>query len=158
MPPDAVILTSSVAQGAVRRGAVMAFDFGKRRVGVAVGDYEVGIAHPLETIAYRSNAECFALVEELVAEWHPVLFVVGLPINSDGSEHSLSRTVRRFCSALTRKFGVPGRLIDERFTSAEAASILRGAGVHGRKQKAYLDQVAAQTILEDFFSHGDFPA
>jgi putative Holliday junction resolvase len=55
---------------------------------------------------------------------------------------------------LTRRFGVASGLIDERYTSAEASSLLRDAGVRGRKQKAYLDQVAAQTILDDFFSYG----
>lgn len=133
----------------------MAFDFGERRIGVAVGELEIGIAHPLETIVCKQDGDRLASIETLVAEWHPVLFVVGLPINTDGSEHTLTPTVCRFCDELTRRFGIGSRLIDERFTSAEASSMLRDAGVRGRKQKAYLDQVAAQTILEDFFSHAD---
>ncbi len=136
-----------------KRGAVMAFDFGERRIGVAVGDRELGIAHPLETIAYRRDEDPLALIEALVREWRPVLFVVGLPVGTDGSEHELAPLVRRFCDALTRRFGVATRLVDESYTSAEASGILSDAGVRGRRQKKYLDQVAAQTILEDFFTH-----
>ena len=155
MPPSASESSSTATQSAPHRGAVMAFDFGERRIGVAVGELELGIAHPLDTIDCRRDGDRLASIQTLVAEWHPVLFVVGLPVNTDGSEHALTPAVRRFCDALTRRFGVASRLIDERYTSVEASSMLRDAGVRGRKQNAYLDQVAAQTILEDFFSHCD---
>lgn len=154
MPPRVSESALTVTERAPQRGAVMAFDFGERRIGVAVGDLELGIAHPLETIVIRQGGDGFASIEPLVAEWRPVLFIVGLPVNADGSEHRLTEVVHRFCDTLTRRFGVASRLIDERYTSAEASSILRDAGVRGRKQKAYLDQVAAQTILDDFFSYG----
>ena len=154
MPPRVSESALTVTERAPQRGAVMAFDFGERRIGVALGDLELGIAHPLETIVIRQGGDGFASIEPLVAEWRPVLFIVGLPVNTDGSEHRLTEVVHRFCDTLTRRFGVASRLIDERYTSAEASSILRDAGVRGRKQKAYLDQVAAQTILEDFFSYG----
>jgi putative Holliday junction resolvase len=136
-----------------RRGAVMAFDFGERRIGIAVGDLELGIAHPLETMQYRHAQDPLAMIEPLVVEWQPVLFVVGLPVSADGTEHNLAPIVRRFSAALTRRFGVATTLIDERYTSAEASGMLRNAGVRGRRQKEFLDQVAAQTILEDFFSN-----
>jgi len=139
--------------GAPQKGAVMAFDFGERRIGIAVGDRELGIAHPLETLHYRRGQDPLALIEALVVEWQPVLFVVGMPVNADGTKHALAPVVRRFSSALTSRFGVATRLVDERYTSAEASGMLRNAGVRGRRQKAYLDQVAAQTILEDFFSN-----
>lgn len=148
-------IESTSTQGVPQRGAVMAFDFGERRIGVAVGDLELGIAHPLETIDCRRHGDRLTSIETLVAEWQPVLFVVGLPVNGDGSEHSLTPAVRRFCDALKRRFGITSQLMDERYSSVEASGMLRDAGVHGRKQKAHLDQVAAQTILEDFFSHGD---
>jgi putative Holliday junction resolvase len=155
MPPSANESISTATQSAQQRGAVMAFDFGERRIGVAVGELELRIAHPLETIDCRNDGDRLSSIEVLVAEWHPVLFVVGLPVNTDGSEHALAPSVLRFCDKLKRRFGISSRLLDERYTSAEASSILREAGVRGRKQKAYLDQVAAQTILDDFFSLGD---
>jgi len=78
-----------------------------------------------------------------------------MPMNTDGTEHTLAPSVLRFSAALTSRFGVATRLVDERFTSAEASGMLRDAGIRGRRQKAYLDQVAAQTILEDFFSNDE---
>lgn len=138
-----------------QRGAVMAFDFGERRIGVAIGDRELGIAHPLETIGYRRGQDPMTLIDALVKEWKPVLFVVGLPVSADGSEHELAPLVRDFCNALTNRFGIATQLVDERYTSAEASDILGVVGVRGRRQKEYLDQVAAQTILEDFFAHDD---
>ncbi|NIO38834.1 MAG: Holliday junction resolvase RuvX [Burkholderiales bacterium] len=138
-----------------KRGAVMAFDFGERRIGVAVGDREVGIAHPLETIAYRRDQDPLLLIAALVSDWQPVQFVVGLPVGADGSEHELAPLVRRFSKALTKRFGIEVHLVDERYTSAEASGMLSAAGIRGRRQKAFLDQVAAQTILEDFFAYGN---
>ena len=155
MPPEAGSAATSAASSIVRRGAVMAFDFGERRIGVAVGDRELGIAHPLETVHYRHAQDPLVPIETLVGEWQPVLFVVGLPTNSDGTEHTLAPAVRRFSALLTSRFGVATRFIDEGYTSAEASGMLRDAGIRGRRQKAYVDQVAAQTILEDFFSNDD---
>ena len=137
------------------RGAVMAFDYGERRIGVAVGDRELGIAHPLQTIEYRRGQDPLTLIDALVKEWKPDLFVVGLPVSADGSEHELAPLVRNFCIALTNRFGIATKSVDERYTSAEASDLLGAAGVRGRRQKDYLDQVAAQTILEDFFAHDD---
>jgi putative Holliday junction resolvase len=153
MLPETGSAAASETTTALRRGAVMAFDFGERRIGIAVGDRELGIAHPLETVHYRHAQDPLTLIETLVAEWKPVMFVVGLPVSADGKEHALAPSVRRFSAALTRRFGPATTLVDERYTSAEASGMLRDAGIRGRRQKAYLDQVAAQTILEDFFTH-----
>jgi putative pre-16S rRNA nuclease len=155
MPPETPAMATDAASRAMHRGAVMAFDFGKRRIGVAVGDRELGIAHPLETLHYNDAQDPLNPIETLVGEWQPVLFVVGMPMNTDGTEHTLAPSVLRFSAALTSRFGVATRLVDERFTSAEASGMLRDAGIRGRRQKAYLDQVAAQTILEDFFSNDE---
>ena len=137
----------------LRRGAVLAFDFGERRIGVAVGDRELGIAHPLETIRYQRDQNPIAAIKPLVKEWRPVLLVVGLPVNVNGSAHDLAPAVRRFCDSLAECFGIAVRLVDERYTSAAASGILNEAGIRGRRQKDYLDRVAAQMILEDFFAH-----
>ena len=153
MPTETGNVATRETANALHRGAVMALDFGERRIGIAVGDRELGIAHPLETLHYGHAQDPLALIETLVREWQPVLFVVGLPVNADGTEHKLAPVVRRFSAALTRRFGVATTLVDERYTSAEASGMLRDAGIRGRRQKAYLDQVAAQTILEDFFTN-----
>ena len=158
MSLDAGGALPTLAAAPLKRGAVIAFDFGERRIGVAVGDRELGIAHPLETLHYRQSEDVLVPIESLVREWQPVLFVVGLPVSSDAAEHKLAPTVRRFADLLTQRFGVAAHLVDERYTSAEASGMLRDAGIRGRRQKAYLDQVAAQTILEDFFSHDNSTA
>jgi putative holliday junction resolvase len=136
-------------------GAVMAFDFGQRRVGVAIGDRGLRIAHPLQTVEAVTAADRLSRIEALVREWNPVLFVVGLPVNLDGTEHALSGQAKSFARQLTERFGREVRLVDERYSSSEASMALREAGVRGRAQKAHLDRFAAKTILEDFFGNDD---
>lgn len=134
------------------KGAILAFDFGEKRIGVAVGEWETLTAHPLETIAEEANAPRFARIGALVAEWRPVELVVGLPMSLDGEEHALSQRCRRFANQLNGRFGLPVRLVDERLTSVEAESRLREAGRSVRNNKAAVDSLAAQEILQDFFS------
>lgn len=117
---------------------VLAFDFGLKRIGVAVGEPELRTAHPLPAVAG------FAQIEKLVAEWRPARFVVGLPVREAG-EHPLARRVERFARQLHGRFRIPVERVDERFSSVEAESRLRGV-----KRKA-VDSVAAQLILEQFF-------
>jgi putative Holliday junction resolvase len=133
-------------------GTVLAFDFGTRRIGVAVGDLETRLAHPLATLAQPSARARFAAIARLIAEWRPVLFVVGVPSHADGTEHPLARRARRFARALEGRFGARAALVDERLTSREAERALREAGVRGARLAAGLDAVAAQRILESFFA------
>jgi putative Holliday junction resolvase len=134
---------------------VLAFDFGARRLGVAVGELTLRIAHPLETIHADSEEARLEQVGRLIKEWSPVLLVVGLPSHMDGTEHELSARCRRFAARSSARFGIQARLVDERLTSHAAGLSLAEAGVRGRRQKDMLDQVAAQHILEAFFSAPD---
>lgn len=134
------------------KGAVLAFDFGEKRIGVAVGEWETRLAHPLETISAEANAPRFARIGELIAEWRPVELVVGLPFGLDGEEHDLTRRCRRFANQLHGRFGLPVRLVDERLTSVEAERRLREAGKAVRDNKAAVDSLAAQEILQDYLS------
>lgn len=88
----------------------------------------------------------------MVAEWRPVLFVVGVASRADGMEHPTGRLARRFAQRLSGRFGVPAELVDEHLTSFEAEQDLRAAGARGAKLKAGLDPVAAQRILESYFA------
>ncbi len=135
-------------------GTTLAFDFGQVRIGVAQGDAEVAISHPLETIATAVKAERFDRIGSLIAQWQPRQLVVGLPVHMDGSEHELTRLSRRFAQRLHGRYALPVYLVDERLSSALAAELLREAQVFGRKQKPALDQVAAQAILQSFFEAG----
>jgi putative holliday junction resolvase len=120
------------------RGTVLAFDFGLKRIGVAVGEPELGTAHPLPAVSG------FPEIQKLVVEWKPIRLVVGLPVR-DAGEHPLARRVERFARQLEGRFRLPVARVDERFTSVEAESKLRGV-----KKKA-IDSVAAQLILEQYF-------
>jgi putative holliday junction resolvase len=132
-------------------GTVLAFDFGEKRIGVAVGDMSVAIAHPLQTISGESNEVRFAAIAGMIAEWKPARLVVGLPFYLDGTEHELTRLSRKFARRLEGRFGLPTVMVDERLTSAEASQSLNEIGIRGRSQKAMLDQVAAQRILQSYF-------
>jgi len=127
---------------------VLAFDFGEKRIGVAVGDLEVRIAHPLATIAAEDNATRFAEIGKLIAEWQPARLVVGLPMHADGTEHEVSRLARRFAQRLEGRFGLPASLMDERLTSRAAESRLRESGAGPRAVESILDAAAAREILE----------
>lgn len=131
--------------------SVLAFDFGEKRIGVAVGDTAVRIAHPLTTIAAEDNATRFAEIGRLIDEWRPGLCLVGLPMHADGIEHEVSRLARRFAQRLEGRFSVPVTLVDERLTSRAAQSRLAQSGVRGRRAEEALDAAAAREILEAWF-------
>ncbi|MCP2040424.1 putative Holliday junction resolvase [Neisseria sp. HSC-16F19] len=135
-------------------GTTLAFDFGLARIGVAQGDAEVGLAHPLCTLQVQSKAQYLAAIEVLIQEWQPRQLVVGLPVHMDGTEHDTTALCRRFAQRLHRRFQLPVYGVDERLSSVVAESLLAEAQVFGRKQKAVLDQVAAQAILYTFFEQG----
>ena len=132
-------------------GTVIAFDFGKKRIGVAVGDLELGLAHPLAIVSDVITERRFDAIAKLIEEWQPVLLVVGLPTHANGTEHELTRLSRRFARRLEGRFGIKTTLVDERYTSLTASTALREAGISGKKQKPLLDQVAAQQILQSYF-------
>ena len=131
---------------------VLAFDFGEKRIGVAVGDLHVRIAHPLSTISAEDNSTRFAEIAKLVSEWRPARLIVGLPMHADGVEHEVSRLARRFAQRLEGRFGVPTVLVDERLTSRAAESRLRESGARGDDLDAGLDAYAAREILEAWFA------
>ena len=133
-------------------GTVLAFDFGERRIGVAVGELQLGIAHPLETIDAAANDARFTRIAALLQEWRPVLLVVGLPRALDGSEHRLTGLARKFTQRLQGRFGIATRLIDERLTSVEAQRMVRESGLSARNGKRHVDPLAAKLILETFFN------
>lgn len=134
-----------------RIGTALAFDFGEKRIGVAIGNLELGLAHPLVTLSNESKEECLRSIARLIKEWEPVLLVVGLPVHADGAEHELTRRSRRFARRLQARFGIRTVLEDERYTSVSASAALDEASVRGRRQKQVVDQIAAQLILQSYF-------
>lgn len=140
-------------------GTVLAFDFGTKRIGIAVGEGLLRLAHPLAEIAAEDNDARFAAIAALIAQWQPQLLVVGVPQSAQGGPHGFERRAGRFARQLQGRFGLPVSLVDERYTSAEAASALRDAGARkpprGRAKNAHrgigLDAASAQLILQQWF-------
>ena len=133
-------------------GTILAFDFGEKRIGVAVGDLQLRIAHPLTTIEAEDNATRFARIGKLIAEWQPVRLVVGLPMHADGTEHDVSRLARRFAQRLEGRHCIRAMLVDERLTSRSAETRLRESGLRGDRIADALDAAAAREILDAFFA------
>ncbi len=137
----------------VRRPAeiVLAFDYGARRIGVAVGQTQSDTANPVGTLPARGAAD-WPAVERCLAEWSPQRLLVGVPYNMDGSDTVLTTACREFASELGRRTSLPVELVDERLTSAAATAELRDArrsGARGRRvRREDIDANAARLILE----------
>lgn len=134
------------------RGTVLAFDFGERRIGVAVGECELRTASALTTLDAETNDARWSGIGRLLDEWKPALLVVGLPLSPDGEPHDMTARAQRFARQLEGRYRLPVALQDERFTSAEANAQLRDGGQKDwRERKKQLDAHAAQLILKDYF-------
>lgn len=123
---------------------LLAFDFGLKRTGVAVGNTLSGGARPLTTIVAEENDKRFAAVAALLEEWKPETLLVGLPLAPDGAETEISKRARRFGNQLHGRFGLPVEFVDERYSSAVAEDALKPR----RADKQKIDAAAAAIILQ----------
>jgi putative holliday junction resolvase len=146
-----VSLAATLLRPAARAGTILAFDFGTRRIGVAVGETTLGLAHPLATIASNSDGDRLAAIAALVREWQPALLVVGLPTHADGTPHAMTARAQEFARRLGARFRLTVELVDERYTTEAASAALSDAGVGERGHQPLRDQVAAQIILQAYF-------
>ena len=122
---------------------VMAFDFGVRRIGVAVGNTLTKAGQPVKIIEEPSEDVRFKAIQALIKEWQPNHLVVGLPCHPDGAEHEMSAKARRFGNQLHGRFHLPVEWVDERYTSA----VLEG----DPNMRDNLDAESAALILEQYF-------
>ncbi len=141
---------AAVGPSKVSGHTILAFDFGVRWIGVAVGDTETRLANPLGMFEAASGGRCMAEVEMLLREWRPERLVVGLPLAMDGSEHDMTRRARRFARQLEARFRLPVELADERLSSAAAEETFRETGLGERKRKQTIHALAAQIILQGY--------
>ncbi len=126
----------------------LCFDYGLKRIGVAVGQELTGTASALTTVSARDGKPDWDAISRLFEEWRPDAVVVGLPLNMDGSEHELSRRARRFGNQLHGRYNLPAHFIDERLSSLEAEALLKGRSHH----KQDIDKLAARVILETWLA------
>jgi putative Holliday junction resolvase len=132
--------------------AFLAFDYGERRVGVAVGNTLLGQAQPLRTLSLTGDAR-FAAIHALLQEWRPDALVVGVPFHPDGAEHENTRRARRFARQLHGRFGLPVVEVDERWSTTEAQAQTRAAPGRG-EPRGGLDAQAAAVILDQYLQTG----
>ena len=135
---------------------ILAFDFGRRRIGVACGDSLSRSATPLSAVANFAGGRPWEQLDSLLREWQPSLLIVGLPYNVDGSESGMSEAARKFAAELQTRSQLPVHLVDERYSSLDAAARLRAdreSGVRKRRvAKSDVDAAAACIILERWFT------
>ena len=136
--------------GPLKAETILGFDFGEKRIGVAVGNTVTSQAQALTTLHVESNAARLGAVEKLVNEWQPASFVIGQPQHADGRPHDVAHLAKKFGNRLTEKFRLPVAYINETLSSVEASVILAGRGVRGIAQKVEIDAVAAQVILQSY--------
>jgi putative holliday junction resolvase len=135
-------------------GKILAVDYGRARIGLAVSDPDRKFAFPLEVYQPKDAARDEAFFKKLVAEEGIKALVVGLPVRSSGQEDQMAAEVRRFSGWLSRVTGLPVTHYDERFTSVLAESLLWEAGLTHAKRKQRRDKVAAQILLQTYLEAG----
>ena len=118
----------------------LAFDYGVKRIGVAVGNSYSRLAQPLKTLQNKNIDETFNVIQKLVKEWEVNVFVVGLPTHPDRAEHEMTRRAKRFGNQLNGRLNLPVQWVDERYSSAVAED-----------QLGDVDSQAAVLILEQYF-------
>jgi putative Holliday junction resolvase len=133
---------------------IAGIDFCTVRIGIATADLDVGIAGPYETYARRNERLDAEYFRRLAFDERIVRFVVGLPVHSSGNESQKSLEARAFGAWLESTTGVPVEYFDERYTSAEAESLLLEAGLTKKRRKERLDQLAAQIMLTAYLESG----
>lgn len=137
-----------------RPRTILSFDFGLRRIGVAVGQDITGSASPLGVVANRDNGVDHERLSALIKEWRPTRLVVGMPSHADGSPSEMQEPVKAFIESLKR-YELPIDTVDERYTSIDAESVLkkaRAAGSRGRISKDMIDSAAAVFIAERYLA------
>ena len=129
---------------------IIAFDFGQRRIGVAVGQQVTSSASPLDVVTNGESGPDWQQIGDLIREWRPDRLIVGMPMHADGTASAVTDLVTDFVEQLGR-FELPIESVDERYTSVEAQALLksqRAEGLRGRISKGTIDSVAATVIAE----------
>jgi len=127
----------------------LSFDYGIKRIGVAVGQTITGTASELAPLKAKDGIPNWQEIEKLIKEWQPDILLVGLPLNMDGSESEMSKRARKFANRLHGRFGKPFEMVDERLSSEEAKYDLRDQGIHDFGHHS-VDGMVAKILFEDW--------
>jgi putative Holliday junction resolvase len=132
----------------------LAFDFGCRKIGIAVGQDLSRSAQGIVTLRHANNPAFWQQIQDLISEWQPRLLVVGLPLHMDGSESEMSRSASKFARRLHERYRLPVYLVDERLSSDAASATLQSIREQGKSARRSLrarDELAAELILNSFY-------
>ncbi|MFK5913352.1 MAG: Holliday junction resolvase RuvX [Woeseiaceae bacterium] len=132
----------------------LGFDFGTKRIGIAIAQEVTGTANPLTTVTAKKHKPDWDSISKIINEWQPDLLIIGLPLHMDGSEQPMTQAARRFSNQLNGRYNLPIALMDERLSSNEAESILkeRSGGAAVFQEKEQIDMISAQLILQSWLS------
>lgn len=128
----------------------LGFDFGFKRIGVAVGQHLTKSATPLSTIPATEGTPDWAKLDVIVKKWRPKALIVGLPTQIDGSKLYVTKPAKKFAKLLQTRFNLPVHLVDERLTTIEARAQLFESGGYKKLKKSEIDSLAATIILEQW--------
>ncbi len=131
---------------------LLGFDFGSKRIGVAVGQTVTETAHPLVTLKAIQGAPEWKTLEKLLKTWQPDGLVVGIPLNMDGTEQTITLQAREFAEQLKQRFNLPVYEMDERLSTKDARERLFAEGGYKALQHGQVDSVAAQLILQNWLT------
>lgn len=130
---------------------LLGFDYGTRKIGVAVGQELTGTSSPVTVLRHAGGDPDWAAIARLIEQWRPDGLVVGIPLNMDGSEQPMTSAARRFARRLAGRYGLPVHEADERLSSRAAADLIHEPGAGARSRRG-LDEVAAHVILQTYMS------
>lgn len=131
---------------------LIAFDFGMKRIGVAIGQTVTQSARPLVTLSAKTGTPDWNQVDALLQKWRPNALIVGIPLNMDGTDQPISHQARTFANQLRERFKLPVHEMDERLTTRDARERLFQEGGYKALLDGQVDQVAAQLILQTWFT------
>lgn len=140
-----------------RPRTLLGFDYGLRRIGVAVGQELTGTASALTTLSNSDSGPDWLVITRLIKEWQADALVVGIPLNMDDSEHEMTHAARRFARQLQGRYGLPVYEADERLSSMEAEQVMIAQNIRSPNRKrqqhrARIDREAAQIILQTWLN------
>lgn len=130
---------------------ILAFDFGLRQIGVAVGNMQLQSTQPLAIVRAKNGKPDWLAIEKIMQEWLPDLLVVGDPMNMDGSASEMSARAQKFARRLQGRWGTAIQMADERLSSFEAKELMRERGHRGNYKDQPIDSYAAELILQSWF-------
>lgn len=130
---------------------ILAFDFGLRQIGVAVGNMQLQSTQPLAIVKAKNGKPDWQALEKIMQDWQPDLLVVGDPMNMDGSASEMGARAQKFARRLQGRWGTPIEMADERLSSFEAKELMREQGHRGNYKDEPIDSYAAELILQSWF-------